>query len=48
MGIGFHELSLLKFAKKEKDFKSLGIIGRQENYLNSSSKIIPQNLKKFA
>ena len=48
MGIGFHELSLLKFAKKEKDFKTLGIIGRQENYINSNSKIIQNNFKKLA
>ena len=26
MGINYHELSLLKFAKKEKTFSSLGVI----------------------
>ena len=48
MGINYHELSLLKFAKKEKTFSSLGVIGRQENFIDPKNKIIPKNLKHFA
>ncbi len=47
MGISFHEFAFLKFSFKKKQFKTLGILGRQENYLNSDNKFIPINLKKY-
>ena len=47
MGIGLHELSFLKFVKKKNNFKTLGVLGRQENYINPNESIIPKNLKNF-
>ncbi len=36
MGISFHEFSFLKYCQKKKSFKSLGTLGRQENFLKES------------
>ena len=36
MGISFHEFSFLKYSKKKKEFTSLGIFGRQQNFLNNT------------
>ncbi len=48
MGINHHELSFLRYNFKKKNFKQLGILGRQENYIDSQSNIIPNQFKKFA
>ncbi len=37
MGIGFHEFSFLKYSQNKKKFDTLGILGRQENFLESTS-----------
>ena len=37
MGIGFHEFSFLKYSQSIKNFETLGILGRQENYLNDTN-----------
>ena len=37
MGIGFHELSFLQYSQKKKKFQTMGILGRQENYLKDTS-----------
>ena len=46
MGINFHEFAFLKFSFKKK-FKTLGILGRQENYINRDNKLIPISFKKY-
>ena len=40
MGISFHEFAFLKFSFKKKQFKTLAILGRQENYINLDDKFI--------
>ena len=36
MGIGFHEFSFLKYSQNKKNFETLGILGRQENFLSNT------------
>ena len=40
MGISFHELSFLKYCKKNKDFQTLSTLGRQEIYINKNNNFI--------
>ena len=47
MGINHHELSFLRYNFKKKNFKQLGILGRQENYIDSQSNIIPNQFKNL-
>ena len=44
MGIGFHELSFLSYCKKQKPFNTLGVLGRQENFIKKKNLLdIKQN-----
>ena len=36
MGISFHEFSFLKYCQKKKEFSSLGVLGRQQNFLDKT------------
>ena len=36
MGISFHEFSFLKYSHRRKEFSSLGVLGRQQNFLDKN------------
>ena len=46
MGVGFHELCLLSLCKFEKNFQTLGVLGRQESYINKNHPLLRDESKE--
>tara|TARA_B110000037_G_scaffold195662_1_gene232228 strand:- start:673 stop:924 length:252 start_codon:yes stop_codon:yes gene_type:complete len=47
MGIGFHELALLKYCKKNRNFQTLSTLGRQEIHIKSNNNFISKRSANF-
>ena len=47
MGIGLHEFSFLKYCKKNKDFKTLSTLGRQEIFIKKNNNFVSKKSANF-